>query len=60
MKKRFGLIAKESCLINEAFKNITLFNPFEQGIKENIQILIEKNIIKKYIKDNEIFYDYIV
>jgi len=46
--------------INEAFKEITLFNLFEDETDENIQILIDKNIIKKYKKDSEIFYDYII
>jgi len=45
-------------LVNETFKQIELFKAQPQQIKENIEKLIEKNIIKRDEKDRTC-YDYI-
>ena len=47
MKSRIGQTTTHVWLINEASKQIDLFRAQPQQIKENIEKLIEKNIIKR-------------
>ena len=58
MKSRIGQTTTHVWLINEAAKQIDLFKAQPQQIKENIEKLIEKNIIKRNEK-NRTCYDYI-
>ena len=58
MKSRIGQTTTHVWLINEASKQIDLFKAQPQQIKENIEKLIEKNIIKRSEK-NRTCYDYI-
>ena len=58
MKSRIGQTTNHIWLINEASKQIDLFKAQPQQIKENIEKLIEKNIIKRSDK-NRTCYDYI-
>ena len=58
MKSRIGQTTTHVWLINEASKQIDLFKAQPQQIKENIEKLIEKNIIKRSDK-NKSCYDYI-
>ena len=58
MKSRIGQITTHVWLINEASKQIDLFKAQPQQIKENIEKLIEKNIIKRDDKDKS-NYEYI-
>ena len=58
MKSRIGQTTTHVWLINEASKQIDLFKAQPQQIKENIEKLIEKNIIKRSDK-NRTCYDYI-
>ena len=58
MKSRIGQTTTHVWLINEASKQIDLFKAQPQQIKENIEKLIEKNIVKRSDK-NRTCYDYI-
>ena len=58
MKSRIGQTTTHVWLINEASKQIDLFKAQPQQIKENIEKLIEKNIMKRSEK-NRTCYDYI-
>ena len=58
MKSRIGQNTSHVWLINEASKQIDLFKAQPQQIKENIEKLIEKNIIKR-TDNNKSLYDYI-
>ena len=58
MKSRIGQKTTHVWLINEAAKQIDLFRAQPQQIKENIEKLIEKNIMKRDEKDRTC-YDYI-
>ena len=58
MKSRIGQTTTHVWLINEASKQIDLFKAQPQQIKENIEKLNEKNIIKRSDK-NKSCYDYI-
>ena len=58
MKSRIGQETSHVWLINEAAKQIDLFKAQPQQIKENIEKLIEKNIIKRSEK-NRTCYEYI-
>ena len=58
MKSRIGQTTTHVWLINEASKQIDLFKAQPQQIKENIEKLIEKNIMKRSDK-NKTCYDYI-
>ena len=58
MKSRIGQVTSHVWLINEAAKQIDLFKAQPQQIKENIEKLIEKNIIKRSEK-NRTCYEYI-
>ena len=55
MKSRIGKEINHEWLVNEASKQIYLFKVDPQQIKENIEKLIEKNIIKR----NHASYEYI-
>ena len=55
MKSRIGKETNHVWLVNEASKQIYLFKVDPQQIKENIEKLIEKNIIKR----NHASYEYI-
>ena len=58
MKSRIGQATTHVLLINEDSKQIDLFKAQPQKIKENVEKLIEKNIIKRTDK-NKSCYDYI-
>ena len=58
MKSRIGQKTTHVWLINEASKQIDLFRAQPQQIKENIEKLIEKNIMKREEKDRT-SYEYI-
>ena len=58
MKSRIGQRTTHVWLINEAAKQIDLFKAQPQQIKENIEKLIEKNIMKRADNDRTC-YDYI-
>ena len=58
MKSRIGQKTTHVWLVGEASKQIDLFKAQPQQIKENIEKLIEKNIIKRSEK-NRTCYDYI-
>ena len=58
MKSRIGQETTHVWLVNEAAKQIDLFKAQPQQIKENIEKLIEKNVIKRNDK-NRTCYDYI-
>ena len=58
MKSRIGQETSHVWLVNEASKQIDLFKAQPQQIKENIEKLIEKNVIKRNDK-NRTCYDYI-
>ena len=58
MKSRIGQTTTHVWLINEASKQIDLFKAQPQQIKDNIEKLIEKSIIKRAEKDNAC-YEYI-
>ena len=58
MKSRIGQKTTHVWLINEASKQIDLFRAQPQQIKENIEKLIEKNIMKRDEKDRTC-YEYI-
>ena len=47
MKSRIGTKTSHVWLVNESAKQIDLFKAQPQQIKENIEKLIEKNIIKR-------------
>ena len=55
MKSRNGKETTHIWLVNESAKQIDLFRAQPQQIKENIEKLIEKNVIKR----NGAFYEYI-
>ena len=58
MKSRIGVETNHSWLVGETSKQVNLFNVQPQQIKENIEKLIEKNIIKRTDKDGSC-YEYI-
>ena len=58
MKSRIGQITTHVWLINEASKQIDLFRAQPQQIKENIEKLIEKSIIKRS-ESNRTCYEYV-
>jgi hypothetical protein len=58
MKSRIGQETTQVWLVSEAAKQIDLFKAQPQQIKENIEKLIEKNVIKRNAK-NRTCYDYI-
>ena len=58
MKSRIGQITTNDWLLNETSKQIDLFKAQPHQIKENIEKLIEKNIIKRS-ENNRACYDYI-
>ena len=58
MKSRIGQDTTHTWLISEAAKQIDLFKAQPQQIKENIEKLIEKNIMKRHDK-NKSCYEYI-
>ena len=58
MKSRIGQTTTHVWLVNEASKQIDLFKAEPQQIKENIEILIEKSIIKR-AENNILCYEYI-
>ena len=55
MKNRIGQKTNHTWLIGEATKQIDLFNSQPQQIKENIEKLIEKNIIKRAEEDRNCY-----
>ena len=55
MKSRIGTETTHVWLVNETAKQIYLFKSDPQQIKENIEKLIEKNILKR----NHASYEYI-
>ena len=55
MKNRIGQKTTHSWLVAEASKQIDLFNAQPQQIKENIEKLIEKNIIKRAEEDRNCY-----
>ena len=58
MKSRIGQITTNDWLLNETSKQIDLFKAQPHQIKENIEELIEKNIIKR-AENNNSCYEYI-
>ena len=58
MKSKIGQETTHVWLVNEAAKQIDLFKAQPQQIKENIEKLIEKNVIKRDDNDRT-GYDYI-
>ena len=58
MKNRIGQKTTHLWLVEETAKQIDLFNAQPQQIKENIEKLIEKNIIKRAEEDRTC-YEYI-
>ena len=58
MKSRIGVETNHSWLVGETSKQVNLFKAQPQQIKENIEKLIEKNIIKRTNKDGSC-YEYI-
>ena len=58
MKSRIGQETNHVWLLNETDRQIDLFKAQPQQIKENIEKLIEKNIIKRSRKNGSI-YEYI-
>ena len=58
MKSKIGQETTHVWLVGEAAKQIDLFKAQPQQIKENIEKLIEKNVIKRNAK-NRTCYDYI-
>ena len=58
MKSKIGTTTSHVWLVNESAKQIDLFKAQPQQIKENIEKLIEKNVIKRSDK-NRTCYDYI-
>ena len=58
MKSRIGQETTHVWLIGECSKQIDLFRAQPQQIKENIEKLIEKNVIKRN-EQNRTCYDYI-
>ena len=58
MKSRYKLKTTHTWLISEAAKQIDLFKAQPQQIKENIEKLIEKSIIKRGVSDRNC-YEYI-
>ena len=58
MKGLNGKQVQHSWLINEVSNQINLFNVQPQQIKDNIEKLIEKNIIKRGETDKS-YYEYI-
>ena len=58
MKSRIGQETSHVWLVNEASKQIDLFKAQPQQIKENIEKLIEKNVIKRN-ENNKGCYEYI-
>ena len=58
MKSRIGQETTHIWLVNETSKQIDLFKAQPQQIKENIEKLIEKNIIRRS-EDNRTCYEYI-
>ena len=58
MKSKIGQVTTHVWLVNETAKQTELFKAQPQQIKENIEKLIEKNIIKRSDKDRTC-YDYI-
>ena len=58
MKSRIGQETTHVWLVGETSKQIDLFKAQPQQIKENIEKLIEKNVIKRNEK-NRTCYDYI-
>ena len=57
MKSKNGQKVEHIWLINEVSKQINLFIAQPNQIKENIEKLIEKSIIKRF-KDDNICYEY--
>ena len=55
MKSRIGVETNHSWLVGETSKQVNLFNAQPQQIKENIEKLIEKNIIKRTDKDGSCY-----
>jgi len=55
MKNRIGQKTTHSWLVEETAKQIDLFNAQPQQIKENIEKLIEKNIIKRSEEDRNCY-----
>ena len=58
MKSRIGQKTTHNWLVDETSKQIDLFKAQPKQIKDNIEKLIEKNIIKR-AKDNSGYYEYI-
>ena len=58
MKSRIGQNTTHAWLISEAAKQIDLFRAQPQQIKENIEKLIEKNVMKR-LDNNKSCYEYI-
>ena len=58
MKSRIGQKTPHSWLVNETAKQVDLFKAQPEQIKENIEKLIEKGIMKRSEKDRNC-YDYI-
>lgn len=58
MKGRIGKKTDHAFLVHETFKQIELFQAQPSMIKERIESLIEKNILKRSDKDSNI-YEYI-
>ena len=53
MKSRIGQETSHIWLVNEVSKQVDLFRAQPQQIKENIEKLIEKNIIKRNTSNYE-------
>ena len=53
MKSRIGQETSHTWLVNEVSKQVDLFRAQPQQIKENIEKLIEKNIIKRNASNYE-------
>ena len=58
MKSRIGQKTTHIWIINEVSKQIDLFKAQPQQIKENIEKLIERNVIKRNEEDRTC-YDYV-
>ena len=59
MKSRYGMKTNPNWLLNETGSQIDLFIPKPEQIRENIEKLIERNVIKVISDENEVYYDYV-
>ena len=55
MKSRIGEIITHDWIINKVLKEIDLFKAQPEEIRESIEKLIKKNIIKRFDKDENCY-----